>query len=107
MALGRTRLDTRRFGSAENKPDVMACTTSGLIRVASTNPTTMSSQKLSTLCFDGTVMRRNVMSICQMFRRLASISATSLISCHGKWHSEQADGLRKAGPFRSSLLRHQ
>jgi hypothetical protein len=48
----RTRLDTRRFGSAENKPDAMVSSTSGLIRVASTNQTIMSSQKLSILCFE-------------------------------------------------------
>src|SRR6266496_4628273 len=107
MALGRTRLDTRRFGSAENKPDAMVSSTSGLIHVASTNRTIMSSQKLSTLCFDGTVMRSNATSICQMFHRPSSTLATSLISYHGKWHSEQADGLREAGPFKSLLLRYQ
>jgi hypothetical protein len=106
-ALGRTRLHTRRFGSAENKPDAMVSSTSGLIRVVSTNQTIMSSQKLSILCFDGTVMRRNATSICQMFRRLPSTSATSLISFPRNRHSEQADGLREAGPFKSLLLRHQ
>jgi hypothetical protein len=84
MALGRTRLDTRRFGSAENKPDVIACTTSRLIRIISTDLIIISSQKLSTLCFDSTIIRRNVTSICLIFRRLASISATSLISYYKK-----------------------
>jgi hypothetical protein len=55
--VGRTKLDTRRFGSAENKPDAIVYSTSGLIRVVSTNRIIMSLQKLSTLCFDGTVMR--------------------------------------------------
>jgi hypothetical protein len=67
-----------------NKRDTMPCNTSGLIRVVSIGRTIMSSQKLSTLCFDGTVMRPNATSICQMFRRLSSISATSPISYHGK-----------------------
>jgi len=84
MALERTRLDIRSFGSAKNKPDIITCNTSGLIRVVSTNQTTLSSQKLSTLCFDGTVIRQNATSICQIFRRLASTSVTSLISYHRK-----------------------
>ena len=84
MALGRTRWDTRRSGSAENRPDAMACNTSGLIRAVLTNLMLLSSQNLLTQCFDGTVMRRNAMSTCQIFRRLASTSATSLISYYGK-----------------------
>ncbi|KAH6666721.1 hypothetical protein B0J14DRAFT_604255 [Halenospora varia] len=57
----------------------MACTTSGLIRVVSTNRTTMSSQKLSTLCFDGTVMLPNATSFCQTFRDRPSMQSLELI----------------------------
>jgi hypothetical protein len=51
MALGRIRFDTRRFGSAENKPDVMACTTSGWTLAVSKNRATGSFLKLLTQCF--------------------------------------------------------
>jgi hypothetical protein len=57
MALERTRLDIRRFCSAENEPDTMACNASGLIRTVSINRITMSSQRPSTLCFGSTVMQ--------------------------------------------------
>jgi hypothetical protein len=102
----RARRGSARSDSAESRLDVMAYTSSRLIRVASTNRVVLSSQRL-TLCFDGTVMLRNAIFICQMFRRLLSTSATSLVSFPRNRHSEQADGLREAGPFRSSLLRHQ
>ena len=45
----------------------MACNTFGSTPVASISRTITSSQRLLTLCFAGTIMRLNVMSICQMF----------------------------------------
>jgi hypothetical protein len=57
MALGRIRFDTRRFGSAENKPDVMACTTSGWTPAVSTNRATGSFLKLLTQCVAGIAKR--------------------------------------------------
>jgi hypothetical protein len=63
MVLARIGIGTRRSGSVENRLDVIACNTSGLIRVVSINQIVMSLQKLLTLCFDGTVMRRNATSI--------------------------------------------
>jgi hypothetical protein len=57
MALGRIRFDTRRFGSAENKPDVIACTTSGWTLAVSTNRATESFLKLLTQCVAGIAKR--------------------------------------------------
>jgi hypothetical protein len=66
-AIARASLAMRRSGSVENKPNAMACNTSGWTHVASTDQTTPSSRKLSTLCFASTVVRLDATSICQMF----------------------------------------
>jgi hypothetical protein len=55
MVLARARLAMTRSGSAENRLDAMACNTFGWTPVVSTNRTAPSSQRLSTLCFAGTV----------------------------------------------------
>ena len=107
MVLARARLAMTRSGSAENRPDAMACNTFGWTPVASTNRTALSSQRLSTPCFAGTVMRLNATSISQMFRDLPSTPTTSPTSCPGNRHFGKADGSLGAGPFKSLLLRHQ
>jgi len=66
MELGRTRLDIRRFGSAENRLDVMACSISGLTHAVSTNPIVSSFKEVLTRCFDGTGIRPNAMFFWQM-----------------------------------------
>jgi hypothetical protein len=48
MELGRTRLDTRRFGSTNNRLDVMACSISGLTHAILINPIASSFKEVST-----------------------------------------------------------
>jgi hypothetical protein len=107
MELGRTRLDTRRFGSTENRLDAMAYSISGLTHTISTNPIASSFKEVSTRCFDSTGIRLNAMYFWQMCRQLTSILLAKATGCRRNRHSEEADGLSEAGLFRSLLLRNQ
>jgi hypothetical protein len=93
-----------RFGSAENKPDVMACNTFGLIRVVLTYQTMTSSQRLLTLCSAGTVIRLNATFISRMSQDLPCTLLTSSASCLRNWLFRRADGLLRDGHFKSLLL---
>src|SRR6266536_6272296 len=104
MALGKTRLDTRRFGSAENKLDVMAYATSGWTLAVLTNRAIGSFRKLLTRCFAGIAKRQNATYIWQMFRR--TIKSTCLYS-RGEQLLGIVDGLPVVGHFKSLSRRHR
>jgi hypothetical protein len=59
MALGRIRLDMRRFGSIENKPGVMTYITSGWTLAILINRAIESFRKLLTPYFAGIAKRQN------------------------------------------------
>ena len=106
MELGRTRLDTRRFGFAENRLDAMACSISRLTHAVSTNLIVSSFKEVLTRCFDSTGIRPNAMFFWQMCRQLTSILLAKATGCRGNRHSEEVDSLSKARLFRSLLLRN-
>jgi hypothetical protein len=62
MGMGQARPVLTRSDSAKNRPDAMACITSGLIHAVLTNRVVLSLQRLSTLCFASTIIRRSVTS---------------------------------------------
>jgi hypothetical protein len=93
-----------RSDSAENRPDAMACNTSGLTRVVSTNQVAPNSQRPSTRCFAGIRMRSNAMSISQMCRQRSGKQAIRSPNILGNQHFGQVDGLLVAGHFKSLLL---
>jgi hypothetical protein len=107
MALGRRRLGIRRFGSAENRLDAMACSIFGLIHAVLTNLIASSFKEVLTRCFDGTAIRPNAMFFWQMCRQLTATPLVMATGCCGNRHSEEADGLSEAGLFRSLLHRNQ
>src|SRR5450432_3865525 len=107
MVQARARLAITRSGSAENRLDATACNTSGSTLVALTNQAAPSSQRLSTLCFAGTVMQLNATYICQTFQLVALLRTMDSPSGHGNWLFRKVDGLLGAGRFKSSLLQHQ
>jgi hypothetical protein len=102
MALERISLVTRRSDSVENKPSAMACNTSGLIPVASTNRVVPSSQNQSTLCSAGTDARISATCTYQMFR--SDIVTLNSHELYGKQRSNVADGSLGGGRSKSSLL---
>jgi hypothetical protein len=67
----RESLATTRSGSAENKRDMMICSTFGSIRAASITQAASSSRRLSIPRFAGTVTRLNATCISRMSRDLA------------------------------------
>jgi hypothetical protein len=67
MALGRIRLGTRRFGSAESRLDAIACNISGLIYTISTNPIASSFKEVLTPYFNSTRIRPNAIFIWQIY----------------------------------------
>jgi hypothetical protein len=94
MAPARRWRAIARYSSAENRRGATAYNTFGWTPVVSTNRTTISSQRPSTLCFAGMVMRLNATSIYLMFRDLYSTQTTSPTSCPGKRYFGRADGGR-------------
>jgi hypothetical protein len=82
----------------------MVCYTFRLIPVVLTRATVPSSRDLLTLCFSGIATQLNVMFIYQMSLILPSIVAI-LGAIRGLRNriSGQADGLLRAGRFKSSL----
>jgi len=103
MEPARRRLVTRRYGSAQNRLDVMAYNTFGWTPAVSINRTTLNLQKLLTLCFAGTACRLNATSICQMCRGLPP----TLMTWPGNRHFGNPDSSLEVRPFKSLLLRHQ
>jgi len=105
--MARARLAIKRFDSAENKPPPTVCNTSGSTVVALTNQAAPSFQKLSTLCFAGTMMRVNAMCIYQTFQSVALLRTICSPSGYENQLFGKVDGLLGAGRFKSLLLRHQ
>src|SRR4051812_44363313 len=101
----RARLVLTRSDSAENRPDAIACSTSGLTHAVSTNLMPSSFKRLSTQCFAGIGMRSNAIPISQMYRQRNEKQVTRSPSILRNQHFGQVNGLHKAGPFKSLLLR--
>ena len=104
----RTRLATARYSSAENRLGVTACNTFGWTHAVSTNRVAPSSQRLSTRCFAGT------RDAAKCYVYLSDVSTTKRKASDqvyrvylGIGFSDKANGLLEAGPFKSSLPRHQ
>jgi hypothetical protein len=107
MAHARTRLAIGRSDSVVNKLGVMAYNSFGWIHVVSTSQIIPSSQRLSTPCFAGILMRLIAISICQTFQGMHLTLMTRPISWPGSRHFVKADGSLGAGHFKRSLPRNQ
>jgi hypothetical protein len=102
---GKNKVGYEKIRFCGTHASVIADTTSGLIRVISTDRTItlVNLQRLLTLYFNSTVIRQNAISFYQTFRDKPSIVRTGPTHFPGNRHSEQADGLHEAGPFKNFL----
>jgi hypothetical protein len=104
MALARISLAIRRSGSAENGPGKTTWNTSKLTPVILTRQISPNSRRLLTLCFAGTAMRLDAISIYRMFLALPSTPTRSPTRGYGNRISRKADGLLGVGHSKSFWL---